>query len=32
MQDPKPKMLKQSLKPKDEEDFETWIAGMRQKR
>ncbi|PNF25161.1 Actin-related protein 5 [Cryptotermes secundus] len=31
-EDPKPKMLKQSLKPKDQEDFETWIAGMRQKR
>jgi hypothetical protein len=32
LQDPKPKTVKQILKPKDQEDFETWIAGIKQKR
>lgn len=32
LQDPKPKILKQNVKPKDEEDFETWIARVRKRR
>ncbi|XP_069682790.1 actin-related protein 5 isoform X1 [Periplaneta americana] len=32
VEDPKPKVIKQTLKPNDQEDFETWIAGVRQKR
>ncbi|PSN34515.1 Actin-related protein 5 [Blattella germanica] len=31
-EEPKSKVLKQTLKPKDQEDFDTWIAGVRQKR
>ncbi|KAJ9575058.1 hypothetical protein L9F63_007793 [Diploptera punctata] len=31
-EEPKSKILKQSLKPKDQEDFDTWITGVRQKR
>ncbi|XP_021941474.1 actin-related protein 5 isoform X2 [Zootermopsis nevadensis] len=31
-EDPKPKILKQNVKPKDEEDFETWIARVRKRR
>ncbi|XP_066994709.2 actin-related protein 5 [Anabrus simplex] len=32
VEEPKPKVLKPMWKPKDEEDFDTWLADVRQKR